>query len=310
MNKIIFFQLMAMHPLFKSERVWFERLTQFHKEFFEDIPSLQSLLEERPLFLQYWNANVRTRDHLARDWERAFQKGIRWVVRGDPDYPKSFLQLDDPPWWLSYWGRLSIFLSPAISVVGSREPQLETFEWMETEFRQFLRSTRASVVSGGARGVDQWAHVAALREGVSTAVVLPSGLERFYPTKLENLRDEILEQGGCVLSEFPLTCSMQKSFFQHRNRLIAAAGISCLVVQAEIRSGTMITADRAAHIGRPVWVLPSHPRQIRFSGNLKLLTEGATMVKDAHDLSAYWHEEVKFFQEQSLAVGLATDGHH
>ncbi|MEN0058951.1 MAG: DNA-processing protein DprA, partial [Bdellovibrio sp.] len=179
----------------------------------------------------------------------------------------------------------------ALSVVGSREPCYDSLQWMEKELSAFCEEKKPLIVSGGARGVDQKSHGVALRKKHPTVVVLPSGLENMYPGTLLEWVKPVLDSGGCFLSEYAFTQRMHKYLFHHRNRLIAALGEATLLVEARRRSGTLMTANQAVQMGRPVWVVPGHPHDVHFSGSLDLLSEGALMVRDAQDLSMYFGVE-------------------
>ncbi|MFP5519046.1 MAG: DNA-processing protein DprA [Bdellovibrionia bacterium] len=304
MDKIIFFQLFQMHPLFKSEQNFFDKLSKLQSDFFKDHHRVEEVLREHHHHLfAYWQESGAIKNTLWSQLLHQQQRGFSWVARGDAEYPKCFYYLDDPPWLLNYLGSLELFQKPLIAVVGSREMSPFTEKWLASELNPFIKENKLNVVSGGARGVDQWSHLSSLRAQEGTVVIVPSGLGHIYPSSLKNWCDEILEKKGVLISEFPFGCGMQKSFFQHRNRLIAAAGLVTLVVQARQRSGTMITAQRAAHLGKAVWVVPGHPCDIHFEGSMNLIAEGATLVRDAQELGAYWKSECQMMAAQSLPIG-------
>lgn len=239
--------------------------------------------------------------------------GIQLLCYGSEDYPTDCYRMDDPPFTLSYWG------SPAwktqrsslatLSVVGSREPQRESLEWLEQDFAPFVEKERVCIVSGGARGVDQKSHSVALRKKVSTVVVLPSGLGEFYPATLKEWITPVLSGGGAFVSEYDFQQRMHKHLFHHRNRLIAALGRATLIVEARRRSGTLITAQQAAQLGRAVWVVPGHPRDPHFQGSLDLLSEGAQVIRDAQDLTMFFHSELcqEKFPKAQLGVTLNNE---
>lgn len=214
-----------------------------------------------------------------------------WILYGQKNYPKCFYEMADPPLILTVLGSPCWAQEACLSIVGSREPSAESLQWMDQEVGAFLEQKKIIIVSGGARGVDQAAHSLAVRKGVPTVVILPSGLSEIYPSLLKSWIPRIVDQGGCLISEYPLNQRVEKYLFHHRNRLIAQMGLATLVVQASDKSGSIMTGHLAAEAGRPLWVVPAHPLRTGFRGNLSLLREGAAMVCDAQDMSSLFEVE-------------------
>ncbi len=204
-----------------------------------------------------------------------------------PDYPKNFYKLPDPPLFLTYQGQPVWKNNQCLSVVGSREPTTRALQWMETHLKSVF--AEACSVSGGARGIDQKAHNISLRLKRPTVVFLPSGLKTIYPQTLSQWSNEIIEQGGAIVSEYLPEVAMQKHHFHRRNRLIAAIGDVLLVVEARIKSGTLLTANLASAIDQSLAVVPTFPDDVRSQGNLKLLLEGVQPVASSQDLLSLIH---------------------
>lgn len=218
---------------------------------------------------------------------------IKTIVYGDTLYPSEFYLMEQAPLILTYIGSASWLGQRCISVVGSREPSEETLEWMEFEFLPYAKKCFPCVVSGGARGVDQLSHQIAIRLQLPTIAILPSGLLDIYPQNLNRMINNILEFGGCLMSEFDLSTAMKKYYFNHRNRLIAALGKMTIIAESKRKSGTMLTARHAVQYGRPLFVVPGHPQNRNFSGSLDLLSEGAALIRDAQDLEMFFNCEIR-----------------
>jgi DNA processing protein len=293
-------QILKHHPLFRTHRdeilhLYFELGVK--KNLAAD--TLMDMLSEKmpELFLALKLNHDLFKKHYEEAW-RLRQDGVQLVCYGEDLYPRSCYMMEDPPITLSYLGTAAWLNERSLSVVGSREPCFESTQWMEKEFSNFCERARPTIVSGGARGIDQKAHALALRHCLSTIVVLPSGLGNLYPESLKEWRDVILEKGGCFLSEYAYDQKMHKHLFHHRNRLIAALGKATLLIEARRRSGTLITAHQSLQLGRPVWVIPGHPLDVHFGGSLDLLTEGACVIRDAEDLFMYFISEISGKQIQ------------
>lgn len=221
-------------------------------------------------------------------YEETAKAGVVWSRFGDLDYPRLWLSLSQKPLIFHYRGDPVWKSLPMLSVVGSRTPMQETKMWMQRELGKFLRTNRVGVVSGGARGVDQWAHRLALDCARPTVCILPAGVMRPYPPGSEEFMDAMVNEGGCLLSTFHPLEDMRKHNFHIRNRWIAGLSKVCLVAEANRRSGSSLTASLAKIEGRTVATVPVHPHSIKGLANLDLIGEGAAMIRDHLDLSAVW----------------------
>lgn len=234
-------------------------------------------------------------DH-AHDWaergaeilKRSHALGVRWSYFGQADYPRGWYGLEDPPLVFSYRGEPVWRERPLLAVVGSRTPLTDSVVWMQRELARFLRLSGVGVVSGGARGVDQIAHQLALAARVPTVCVFPSGLIRPYPSGRESLWESICLADGALLSTYALDEDMRKFHFLQRNRWIAALADATLVVEANRRSGSHLTARLAREVDREVATLPVSVNATQGLGNLQLLSEGATLVVSAEDLLVFF----------------------
>lgn len=219
--------------------------------------------------------------------------GISYTYPQHPFYPEAFLKMKEPPLFLEYIGEPYWMQTPFLAVVGSREISPLTERWMQTHLSTFLsgNNPEVGVVSGGARGVDQIAHLTAIKCRAPTVVMLPTGLDNMYPQSLQNWRDHLSGNLICFMSEFARHEKIHKAHFYFRNRLIAALGRATLVTQSTLKSGSLLTVHHSLESGRPVLTVPSHPEINGFEGNLRLLQDGAFLVTSGRDLLDFWKSE-------------------
>ncbi|NBY05459.1 MAG: DNA-protecting protein DprA [Betaproteobacteria bacterium] len=210
-----------------------------------------------------------------------------WTL-GDADYPSAFLQLSDPPLMLYVQGQAQKLEGPALAVVGSRNPTAQGRE-NALAFADNLAASGICIVSGLALGIDAAAHEGALRGAqhtMATVAVVGTGLDRVYPKANQALAQAIALQ-GCLISEYPLGAAPMAAHFPQRNRLIAALGQGCLVVEAALSSGSLITANQALELGREVFAIPGSIHSPQSRGCHALIRQGAKLVESAQDV---WDE--------------------
>ena len=225
-------------------------------------------------------------------WDSQAKKELEWcasrqihlTVPGDEDYP--FDSLEEPPLLISYLGTPCWKERRCLSVVGSREPGAESLLWMETYLSKLLKTSEWTLVSGGARGVDQKAHAISIQSTQPTLSILPSGLGEFYPPSFQTWLPHILAHGGAVMSSFSPHCQIRKYHFYKRNLLIAGISEVVFIVEARRKSGSLLTAKHALDLGKPICTLPGSPLNQKVLGNLDLLADGAIMIRDDQDLHA------------------------
>lgn len=220
-----------------------------------------------------------------KDLEVLSQIEAKVTYLGADDYPQQFLRSLYPPVILTYWGEPVWLKSKMISIVGGREPTERALVWMDRHLPRLVEDLSLVTVSGGARGVDQKAHLISLRLERPTVVFLPSGLLKVYPRELTKWLRTIIDQGGAIVSEFRPHQAMFKSHFFRRNRLIASLSELLLVVEAKRTGGSMMTAQWALEQGKTVCTIPGYPDDPFCAGNNQLLLDGASLVRDTQDLS-------------------------
>lgn len=216
---------------------------------------------------------------------QARQNDQQLVASNDPTYPVRLRHLCDPPPVLYYRGKLDSLQDRVIALVGSRAatPYGRSMAGaMASGFSAF----GATVISGLARGIDAAAHRAANGAAVPTVAVLGSGLLALYPPYHSLLADEIVSNGGAVISEFPPKMAARQHHFPMRNRLVAALADATVVVEAGAKSGALITARLAGDLGRPVFAVPGDVGRTTSEGTNALIKDGVALTTGAADIAA------------------------
>lgn len=206
--------------------------------------------------------------------------GARLLVLGDPDYPEMLAALDPPPPILWTRGRVDLLNQPSVAIVGARIASAGG-QRIARGLAQQLGQAGHVVVSGMARGIDAAAHEGALATG--TVAVLGGGVNDIYPSEHAGLYARLTEH-GCVVSESPVGARAQARDFPRRNRIISGLSRGVVVVEAEVRSGSLITARLAAEQGRDVFAVPGSPLDPRARGPNELLRQGAILCEGIEDI--------------------------
>lgn len=202
-------------------------------------------------------------------------------VVDDSVYPASLKEIYDPPLLLFYQGNLDLLQLPALAVVGSRMASpygIQAVSKIITELQGKL-----AIVSGLARGIDTAAHKAALRSETPTIGVLGTGLGKVYPPENKRLQ-EYMGHHQLLLSEYGPQETAKPYHFPNRNRIIAGLSAAVLVAEAKVRSGSLITADRALESGREIYAIPGSILLESHEGCHQLLKEGARYVSCGLDI--------------------------
>ena len=211
------------------------------------------------------------------------EPGHSLMVLGDADYPPRLLATADPPLLLWLQGRRELLGSPSIAVVGSRNPTAQGGDNARA-FARALAQAGYTIVSGLALGVDAAAHEGAVEAGGATIAVVGTGLDQVYPRRNAGLAARLLAGGGLVVSEYSLGTPVMQANFPRRNRIIAGLSQGCLVVEAALQSGSLITARLAVEAGREVFAIPGSIHSPQARGCHALIRQGAKLVESAQDV--------------------------
>jgi DNA processing protein len=219
---------------------------------------------------------------IERDLEWQAQPGNRILTCRDPDYPALLREISDPPPLLYIHGNLQVLQEPQLAMVGSRNP---TAAGRQTaiDFARHLSAAGLVITSGLALGIDAAGHQGALDAGAPTIAVMGTGLDRVYPARNRELAHQIAGVGALV-SEFPPGTPPRAEHFPRRNRIISGLSIGTLVVEAAIRSGSLISARYALEQGREVFAIPGSIHNPLARGCHHLIRQGAKLVETAQDI--------------------------
>lgn len=222
------------------------------------------------------------------DWQQV-EQDLLWLEQDnryiltieDERYPSLLKEITDPPCLLYVQGDVSLLNDWQLAIVGSRNPS-PSGRNTAYDFAHYLAEGGLVVTSGLAMGIDAAAHKGALSKGKTIAVVA-TGLDRVYPAQHRQLAYDIVENGAMV-SEFPLGTSPRPELFPRRNRIISGLSLGTLVVEAALKSGSLITARMAMEQSREVFAIPGSIHNPLSRGCHQLIRDGAKLVETAQDI--------------------------
>jgi DNA processing protein len=230
-------------------------------------------------------------DPIERELQTAARDDIRALPSCEVAYPEMLRQIDDAPPVLWVRGDAEVLHRPCIGVVGARNASLNGKKFAK-KLSHDLAEAGYVVVSGLARGIDGAAHEGALAQG-TTIAVLASGVDIIYPPEHRALYQKILASGAVVSEQMPST-EPQAGYFPRRNRIISGLSKGVIIVEATLKSGSLITARQALEQGREVFAVPGSPLDPRSEGPNSLIRDGAVLVRSAEDiLEVLGHPEKK-----------------
>lgn len=221
-------------------------------------------------------------EELKKKGENAIRK-IYEIEPTDKNYPSSLLELKNPPKKLYAIGNIELLQNKSIAIVGTR--QNTTYgEKYAKQFASQIAQTGITIISGLAIGIDSIAHQHAMKQRGRTIGVMGSGFHHIYPEENRGLLDNILENKGCIISEYPPDTKVNMANFSIRNRIIAGIAKGVLVVEAKFRSGSSITARDAFAQNKPVFCIPNQIGIKTGVGTNNLIKLGAKLVTNVNEI--------------------------
>ncbi|QKV17986.1 DNA-processing protein DprA [Oricola thermophila] len=230
---------------------------------------------------QFRSVRIATEDEAERELEAVARYGARIVGFGEPDFPPMLRRTENAPPLVTIRGNPEVFRPSAVGIVGARNASMSGIR-IARRLSRDLGEAGHAVVSGLARGIDHAAHEAALRTG--TIAVLAGGIDKPYPPENLRLLDAIENGTGAAITDRPFGLEARARDFPRRNRIIAALSLGLVVVEAAMRSGSLITARLANELGRLVFAVPGSPLDPRAEGTNNLLKNGAIVTTSAKDI--------------------------
>ncbi|HEY6941076.1 DNA-processing protein DprA, partial [Dokdonella sp.] len=233
-----------------------------------------------------------------RDWLRApdrarVEADLAWLAQprhallacDETDFPALLDDATGPPAALFVAGAVESLWLPQVAIVGSRSAS-QGGQANASAFARALAAAGFAITSGLAEGIDGAAHAATLDAGGATIAVLGTGADVVYPVRHRDLAARIVANGGALVSEFPLGTPPHPTHFPRRNRIIAGLSLGTLVVEAGVRSGSLLTARQAAEAGRDVFAIPGSIHNPLARGCHQLIRTGAKLVETAEEIVA------------------------
>ena len=219
----------------------------------------------------------------AKELRSASRAGAVALFCDDPRYPRALAALPDAPPLLWVRGDPAALNRPSVAIAGARAAS-SLGARIARRFGIDLAERGLCIVSGLARGIDAAAHLGALEAGGRTVAVLAGGVDSIYPAENSDLAARIAAEGGALVSEAPMGRAARAADFPKRNRIVTGLSLGAIVVEAALRSGSLVTARLAGEQGREVMAVPGHPLEARAAGPNALIREGATLVTCAADV--------------------------
>lgn len=277
--------------------IWFSRLEKlnyskkrFLLEKYKNIELIWNLKKEELIGIQELELkeiniilNSKHRNDLVKYIEYMNKNDIGIIHIYSEKYPKKLKEIYDTPLVLFYKGNIDIINDKAIAMIGCREYS-NYGKRIAIELGEKISNAGLNIVSGLARGIDTFSHIGCLKGKAKTIAVLGTGLDQIYPEENRKVYEEILKNGGLIVSEYVIGTPIRKLNFPKRNRIISGLSDGVLVIEAKQKSGTMITVDFALEQGKNVYAVPGRINESNSFGTNCMIREGAKNVCEVKDL--------------------------
>lgn len=252
-----------------TEELWYNFESEISNINFS-MPECDNLLKSKDKFEYYLLKKLK-------------EQNTKIVTIFDDDYPEKLKNISAAPYILYYRGDINQINSLSIAVIGSRKAT-NYGKWAAEKFTKELSELRINIISGLAAGIDSIAHNTAIKNGTKTIGIIGNGIDIIYPKKNEVLYEKIIESNGAIITEFPFGTAPLSFNFPIRNRIISGLSDGVLIIEAQEKSGTLITAGYAADQGREIFAVPGNIDSMFSKGTNALIKDGAKVVTKIEDI--------------------------
>lgn len=290
---------LALLRLIRSKNVGNKTVRKLHSKAGSAVKALRLLSDRLPPHIELCPAKK------AEEELSALQEfGAELLCFTDPDYPFLLNMIDDAPVLLTMKGNRALLSRKMVALVGSRHASRHSLELTYTLANHLSKHASLIVVSGLARGIDKQAHDGSKAYG--TIGVIGCGIDQIYPKEHTTLYHEMMHsETGLVITEQPFGEPPKAEYFPRRNRIISGLSLGVVVIEAALKSGSLITAHMALEHGREVFAVPGFPLDPGCQGSNQLLKNGAHLVESAHDILAVFSDLP--FMDNAMTVNQAPN---
>ncbi len=285
-------EVMASLRLIRSDNSGIKTFYNLIKYYGSALATIKKISELPSLNVKTRKITLASEEDIQQELENVEKIGAQFLHYQDQDYPYLLKLTADPPPFLTIIGKKELLQRDTVAIVGSRNASTNGLNFTH-KIATELSKANLVIVSGLARGIDTAAHKSSLANG--TIAVIAGGIDNIYPLENKKLFEEIADNGLIIAENSYGTTPTAKNFPQ-RNRIISGLCMGTVVMEANLKSGSLITAKFAAEQGRNVFAVPGFPLDYRYSGTNYLLKQGAILIESAEDIL----EHLKYNRSKQL----------